>query len=457
MTMKNAKLRRNLWGSLAAVIAFANCVEGGLNQNEREAGDGDEGVSVGFGEIAIDPTGAYFLSRSDEALVYGDLATGATKVLTQLSSVERVAFAHKSSALFATRSFSEERGRLVRYALDADKEAWSRAIPLGLSWDDRGFATYPWVDVLEDDSRLVLTYFDHVEIVDAASGAELFRTPRSNGIVDVDVTPDQKSVIITHEHFWEDTTPYTQLEVRNLATFAVDYIDVPNCSDELVLAADGKHAFLAPTTCQKDPVSVIDLEARKFQRNLPGFGPVALAPDGGLAIAFLDADNIDESLFDDKSQIPRDGTGQYHLMLINPQTLAFELVELGDSLPRYAVSPNGQMLLVDSDTFWDDGRIRVLDVATHKLATVKGPDIRLDNYVMTRDSGTVFLLDEGLYRIALSARTAQAELLEFTPENLNITPDDRTLVLRENEHTLWLYDVNNGSMVRSIHMDEYVY
>ena len=64
---RNTRFRARLWGSLAAAISLSQCVEGGLNQNERAPGDGDEGVNVGFGEIAIDPTGAYFLSRSDEA------------------------------------------------------------------------------------------------------------------------------------------------------------------------------------------------------------------------------------------------------------------------------------------------------------------------------------------------------------------------------------------------------
>ena len=451
---RNRHFRARLWGSLLAAITLSQCIEGGLNQNERAAGDGDEGVNVAFGEIAIDPTGSYFLSRTDDALLRGDLKTGLTSTLSELSSVDRVAFAHEGHTIFVTRTLSGSEGQLLRFDLATGREEWSRAIPMELSWDDRGFGTYPWVDVLEDDSRLVLTFADHVEVLDARQGSELFRSPEGSSIVDVDVTPDQAHVLITHEHEWVETSPRTTLELRDLATFTARYIEVNNCADEVVIAQDGKHAFLAPTTCERDPVSVIDLEHAKFVRNLPGFGPVALAPDGQLAIAFLDRDNLDPSLFDDAAQMPDGDASQYHLMLIDTATLSFETVELGDSLPRYAVSPNGEMLLIDVATCWEGGRIRVLDVATKRLATVRGPDVRLENYVVTRDSSTVFLLDEGLYRLALRERTAQAELLEFTPTHLNLTPDDRTLVLREDDRTLWLYDVKSARVLRSMRAEQ---
>jgi hypothetical protein len=437
-----------------AAITLSQCIEGGLNQNERAAGDGDEGVNVGFGEIAIDPTGSYFLSRTDDALLRGDLKNGVISTLAQLSAVDRVAFAHEGHTIFVTRTLSEGDGMLVRFDLATGREEWSRAIPMELSWDDRGFGTYPWVDVLEDDSRVVLTFADHVEVLDAASGGELFRSPEGSAIVDVDVTPDQAHVLITHAHEWVETSPRTTLELRDLATFTARYIEVGNCADEVLIAQDGKHAFMAPTTCQRDPVSVIDLEHAEFVRNLPGFGPVALAPDGQLAIAFMDRESLDRTLFDDPAQIPGADTGQYHLMLIDTNTLSFDTVELGDSLPRYAVSPNGEMLLIDAASFWEGGRIRVLDVASKKLASVRGPDVRLENYVVTRDSSTVFLLYDGLYRLSLRERTAQAEPLEFTPSHLNITPDDRTLVLREDDSTLWLYDVKAARVIRAMRAEQ---
>jgi hypothetical protein len=446
------RLRRGLWTSLAAVVTLAHCTDGGLNLNEQMPGDGDMGVAVGFGEIAIDPTGTYLLSRTEDALVYGDLKTAEVRTLPAMGMVERVAFAHTRRELFATRNESEYDGRLFRYDLATDQEVWSRRIDVELSWDTSGFGTRPWLDVLDDDSKLVLTFERHVEIVDATTGAELFRSKGGEDIIDVDLTPDQKRLVVTRDHVWSEAGVLTTLEVYDLGSYAKTTIEVPNCADELVVAPDGGHAFLAPTRCDQDPISVIDLAAARFDRNLPGFGPVALAPNGALAVGFLDRDNVDEALFVDKTQIPAPASEQYHLMLIDTQTLRFEVIALGDTLPRYAMSPDGKVLLVDADSLWDDGRVRVLDTHTKTLATVKGADVRLENYVMTRDSRRVFLLYQGLFQIDLEKRSAQAERIDFTPDNLNITPDDRTLVLRQDSNTLWLYDVEAGALLRPLEL-----
>jgi DNA-binding beta-propeller fold protein YncE len=455
-----SRLRRGVWTSLAAALSLAHCVDGGLNENEQTAGNGDNGVDVGFGEIAIDPSGSYLISRADDALVYGDLATAQVHTLRGLGEVQRVAFANKRRDLFATKQdFESAVGRIYRYDLVKDQVVWSRAVGVELDWDNSGWGTKPWLEVLDDDSKLILTFDEHVEVVDSATGKVVFKTARGRNIIDLDVTPDQKRMLVTYEHSWEGDVPRTELESYDLSSFAKVSFSVPNCADEVVVAPDGGHAFLAPTECinpddlPADPISVINLSTHESVRNLPGFGPVAIAPDGQLAIGFLDMNAIDESLFDDKTQIPGEDAAQYHVMLIDTKTLKFELVELGDTLPRYAVSPDGKLLLIDADAWLEDGRIRLLDVKTRTIAPVKGPDLRLEHYAVTRDSQRVFLLDQGLFQIELAKRTARAELIDFTPQNLNITPDDKLLVLREDSDTLRLYDVAKSELVRTLELD----
>ena len=77
------RLRRGLWTSFAAAMTLSHCTEGGLNLNEQRPGDGDMGVQVGFGEIAVDPTGKFLLSRTENALVYGDLTTAELRKLPE--------------------------------------------------------------------------------------------------------------------------------------------------------------------------------------------------------------------------------------------------------------------------------------------------------------------------------------------------------------------------------------
>ncbi len=474
MSLKS-KVRQTAWACLTSSVIFISCIEeqGGLNDNERTAGNGDKGVSVSFGEIAIDPTGHYLISASNNKLIYGDLADGSTRALKSLSGTQRVAFDHQGRTIFATRAGIDANGKarvdleegevsvdldfttgtLTRYDTHTNETLWARDVTIGFSFDND---TYPFIEVSNDDALLVLTYLDHVEIVSASDGKVLHKTKRfDSDVVDVDLTTDQKHLLITLDHVWQGDVPETTLVMLDLDAFVSVKIKVPNCADELVLTEDGKYGLLAPTTCQpapdvnKDPVSVIDLEKAEFVRNLPGFGPVALAPSGELGVAFIDTENLDEKLFDDPKQIP-DRDVRYHLMLIDPKTLAFDTVALGDALPRYAVSPDGKMLLVDSPSLWDDGRIRVLDVEKRELAVVAGPNLRLDHYVVTRDSSTVFLLDDGLFRISLDTRVAEAEAIRFTPTHLNITPDDGLLVLRQDAATLWLYDVAQGKVARSM-------
>jgi len=465
--MRSEQLVRGFVYSFFVATAFTGCLnDAGSNQNERQAGGGDDGVAVERGELAIDPTGQYLISRTSDRLVHVDLSTGEVGALSGLSNAARVTFDHRGATLFVTRAVSasmrgkydfqdgssSERGELVHYHVGKQQRVWSRPVTLSLDWTRDEPASWPRLDVTEDDRYLIVSYPERVEVVDASSGQLTKTVAVRGGVADVDVTPDQDRIVITQEHTWSDTTPQTVLFVLDLNTLEQQQVVVPNCSSELVIGQDGKYAFLSPTHCMRDPVSIIDLEAGRFVRNLPGFGPVALAPDGSLAVAFIDSENIEEDLFDDPQQIPSTDV-RYHLMLIDTSTLSFDVVELGDHLPRYAITPDGKLLLIDHATLWADGRIRLLDVKDKQLVPIRGAGVQLDHYAMTRDSSKVFLLDDGLFVVDLAQGTAQAALIEFSPTDLNLTPDDALLVLREDDTTLWLYDVHSARTLRSISLD----
>jgi DNA-binding beta-propeller fold protein YncE len=486
MTQRLLVFRSGVLTAIAATI-FANCMDdGGLNRNERTPGNGENGVPVWVGEIAIDPTGQYLVSSINGRLIHGDLTDGATRTLTKLAGTTRLAFDHAGRTLFASRvavdvdaklqlrdgrlvaDVKAESGRLVRYDVAQNKELWSRPVDIVTRWSDVvGLDTYPYFELTTNDEQLILTHLDHVEVLAADSGKQRWTTDKlPRQVVDVDLTPDQAALVITLAQEWANDTPRTRVQIRDLATFTLREVEVPNCAAELVITPDGKRALLAPPTCQpdpeprpesqvhkKDPVSVIDLEQGSFVRNLPGFGPVALAPGGALAVAFMDTESLDPTLFDDPAQIPKQGGPRYRLMLIDTASLSFDTIELGDEVPRYALSPDGQLLLVDSPSFWRDGRIRILDTQTKQLSEVAGPELSLDNYVMTRDSSQVFLLSGGLFRISLAERRAFTEPITFTPTRINITPDDRQLVLRENDKTLWLYDTQTSELRFSMNLD----
>jgi hypothetical protein len=228
--------------------------------------------------------------------------------------------------------------------------------------------------------------------------------------------------------------------------------DVPNCADDVAVTKSGARALLAPTRCSKDPVSLIELTpgSERFARNLPGFGPVAIAPDGSTAVAFLDARNIDPTLFDDPKKIPASDFDQprYHLMIIDVSTLGYEFVAVGDSLPRYAMTPSGEMLLVDSSYFGES--LRLFDTVTRGFRNVDGPSVRLQNFVISSDSQHAYLLYLGLFDIDVPAAVVSKIDLPFLPQNINIAADDRSLYLRRDNNHVCVFDLEAQRCLREL-------
>ncbi|RMG96954.1 MAG: hypothetical protein D6705_09935 [Deltaproteobacteria bacterium] len=436
---------------LSALTLAAACdLDGGLNQNEQGAGNQEDGTNLWDGDIAVDPSGAYFLTRSGDRLLYSEIARDATRMLKGLANPERVLFGAPGE-IFVTEDYPKG-DFLVAYDVVTETPKWRRDIEIERGpTTNHGHMTFPKINLSNDAETLVVANPRSMELIRTRDGETIRSGEFSRLVVDVDVLPDDDRVVFTLDHEWDGDTPETKLVVLPMAPSGdATVIKVPNCSDELAVSPDGDVAFLAPTTCQHDPISVIDLDGGEFVRNLPGFGPVALAPGGRMMVGFMDVENLDEDLFDDPSKIPDRNGPRYHLMLIDTRTLDFDTVPVGDALPRYAVTRDGKIVLVDADDWFEDGRIRVLDVETKTLEAVSGPDVRLEHWVQTSDSQRIYLLDAGLFTLSIPERLVESVAVAFTPQNLNLTPDDAFLLLRENHDRVWVYDTVSGQMLRSV-------
>jgi DNA-binding beta-propeller fold protein YncE len=441
------------------LLAGIGCDFGGLNQNQENAGNQDDGVNLGFGEIAVAPTGTYFLSRSDDALVHANILTGGAKVLPGVTAPLRLAFDPDGRRIYLTVGSGKE-GHVVAYDTEARRELWRR--PVGLetaSVMGQGSVAYPLLAIADDGRHLFVTERFGLEILDVADGALVRHEGLDRPAIDVDATPDDARVLVTTEHDWLTTPDGDDIPEAHILAVPrdpdparkPDRIEVPNCSDELVVAPDGEHAFLAPTTCNKDPISIVDLGSGEFVRNLPGFGPVAMSPAGTEIIGFLDLEEVDESLFDDPEQIP-DSNDRYHLMFIDAATLGYDFLAVGDQLPRYAMTPDGKVLLVDTTGWFEDLRMRVVDIEARSIAEVEGAPVRLDAFVVTSDSRRVFLLDDGLWDLDVPGHRVEGVSLPFEPTNINITPTDAFLLLREDDRTIRVFDVAAGALVRAVEL-----
>ena len=113
---------------------------------------------------------------------------------------------------------------------------------------------------------------------------------------------------------------------------------------------------------------------------------------------------------------------------------------MGDSLPCYAPTPDGKLLLIDADAWFDDERVRIFDLQTGDLHSVLGSDIRLDHFVMTGDSEFAYLIDDGAYELSISDRVVSSMPLAIIPTSINITRDDRWLLMQDDLGPVHVFD-----------------
>lgn len=430
--------RIEVGAAAAAVVAALLACKGGANQNQKGVGDQPGGVALGLGDIAVAPVGDYVLFKRGDELATGNLTTGAIDTLP-VQKPSRLAFSKQRPFVYVGTEATSE---ILAVDMEARKVGWRQGVPSAYTSVLRLMSS-------KDDRFVVSAQGQEVQVFDATSGAPKGSFAFEGALIDVQVFPDSKRALAVELHEWSGDAPSTRVTVLDLETSARRTLTVPNCADRVAISADSKRALLAPTTCQKDPVSVIDLSegAKKFERNLPGFGPVALSPDGTTAVAFLDRDSIDLTLFDDPKLAPTNAAERYHLMLIDTGNLSYEFVAAGDELPRFAITPDGNVLLVD--TAWTDDAARLLDVPSRTFKPIAGPKVRLDNFVLTKDSSHAFVLQGSVYDLDIGSAISSMVGTSFTPKNINISADDKALFLRVDDDEICMFDLATRSCARS--------
>ena len=116
----------------------------------------------------------------------------------------------------------------------------------------------------------------------------------------------------------------------------------------------------------------------------------------------------------------------------------------------HTITPDGEIRLVDSDSWFKDGRLRILDIDERELHEVDGPDVRLEHFAITEDGNEVYLLDEGLFRIDVPGHTVAEIPIGFEPVKLNITPDDAHVLLRYEDREIFVFSVQAQAILHGI-------
>jgi hypothetical protein len=418
------------------------CSPGGNNENQQVVGDQPGGVKLSLGDIAVSPDGSYVIFAGDDRLSVGWPALGVVEDLP-LTEPTRLAFSKKRDVIYVG---SAKDGSLHAIDVKSKAELWATPLVADAAIQDGAWSTLR-IESSADDTRLLVNGSTHLSLLDAATGKSVSEQDVTDSIVDVALLPDSaRALVVTHETWSKDATPLptSKVTVLALSDGKTHAFDVPNCASTLAVTPDGARAFLSPTLCKYDPVSLLDLtkDTEGWVKNLPGFGPLAMAKDGATAIAFVDTHNLDEKLFVDPAQIPPHGDTdpEFYIMTLDTKTLAFELTVIGDTLPRYALTPDGDVLLIDSalDTA---APLRLFDTKTHTFRDMTGPDIRLDNFVISSDARHVYALELGLFDIDVQTAIVAKIEVPFQPMNLNIAPDDQTLYLRSGASEICVFSL----------------
>lgn len=452
--------------SFAAALASSvvGCGFGGLHDDLETVGDQPGGVAVALGDIAVSPDGKFIVFMQDSSLAVGWVDSGEVEKLP-VENPSRVAFSRTRNVIYATT----EDGTIHSVNVESGVTYWKAdvEVPSGsLDW---------MIVASKDDKRVAIASGDQVHVYHAKRGMKIVEHALESPVIDLEILPDGDRLLVVEEETWDTSgevaTPSARIDVVALGDGAVTSFEVPNCADDIIVPKGGNMALLAPTHCAADPISHIDLTPgeEKFVRNLPGFGPVAMSPDGATAVGFLDMQALDETLFDDPETIPPNDT-RYHLMIIDTEELTYEFAPFGQNIPRYAPTPNGEALIVDD---FSAGEASIFDVATRTFRPVEGV-ATVDALSFSSDSKAAYVLskpelhgeaevsgesedgegevwlDFSLFHLDVEEAKAVSLPTTFRPRNINISPDDTRLFLRESATEICVYSLADQACERTI-------
>jgi len=253
---------------------------------------------------------------------------------------------------------------------------------------------------------------------------------------DIDFDPISGELLFTYSKQYSDglqIKSHVLFYDPSIADFSTKLM-FENCADEVVMSPDNELALLSPNDCMifqeiQDPISVIDLNTREFVTNLPGFGPVSVSPDGSAAVGFTRREVMQQqwSYFDQTKPIG--------LIFVNLSNLTWKVVDYGDEIPGYTISPDGKYLYVYRDSSGSlQGTLTRYDMKTHTSFKLSGPAVELDQFVWTSSGDKMYFISNSLlHSLSNSSNMIRPIQLDVLPELINIRPQGDYLVLGEKD------------------------
>ncbi len=295
----------------------------------------------------------------------------------------------------------------------------------------------------------------HVGLINLKSGkTHDFATPHP--VRDLDFSPAHDEVVLTWSTLVKGTPKATVAFYDPHSGTTSALVEAGNCAGELKLVPNSHLALMAPTHCARDPISIFDLKARKHLEDLPGFGPVAITPDGQAAVGFTRRQDM-ETTWGYTQQNEKVG-----LIFVDLPSRAWKVVDYGERLPSYTLSPDGQWLYTfEHSTQWQKGQggapgglqsgagqLARWHVATRKRTPISQV-VAPQRFVWSQNGARMhFLHQGGLHHLDAGSAQVVASPIGHAAELINIRPQGDYLVLgRHDQPTFYTVPLTGKSPV----------
>jgi len=334
-------------------------------------------------------------------------------------------------------------------------------------------------DLTQYEWRVTDLALRFVGVVDLAADVA-HEQPFPFAIRSIAFSPVDGAVLVGAGWWQANGLPETRVYWMNPVSGLVeDEVAFPNCAADLQVQPQGTLLLMSPNVCflhsvtlapppvqeeptedweeeweewedeedwdewDSDPVSIVELETREYVGKLPGFGPLALSPDGTTAIGF----SRQQALMKQWNMFQQQPHG---LLLIRLTDLYWKFLEHGSAEPDFTFASSGELLIHDREA--GDDRLLKMSLETESVEEFSGPPATLEESSFAPEGMVLYTVFDGdVQRVEVSAKAISTLATPTTVAQIFARPQGDLIIAAGAEPaTLHLLDADGGTLIESI-------
>ncbi len=316
-------------------------------------------------------------------------------------------------------------------------------------------------------------------VVDLTAGV-VHEQPFPFAIRSVAFSPVDGAVLVGAGWWQTNGLPETRVYWMNPTSGVVeDEVAFPNCAADLQVQPQGTLLLMSPNVCflhavtlapppvleeptdewedewedweddedwddyDNDPTSIVDLATREYVGKLPGFGPLALSPDGTTAVGF----SRQQALMKQWNMFQQAPHG---LLLIRLSDLYWKFLEHGTAEPDFSFAQTGDLLIHDRESGTD--RLLKMSLETETVTEFTGPPAALNESSFGPGGEVLYTVAGGdVRRVELAAGAISTIVVPATVAQIFACPQgDLVIAAGAESATLYLLDADGGTLIASM-------